>query len=85
MLIRTTDVDMIAKITSLEPDNAASNLDDPDSIFLWTDDQKSEIYNFSTLEIWKNEKNFSKIVKFWFFSMNTYRFCEIKKSEIIKL
>ena len=35
MLIRTTDVDMIAKITSLEPDNAASNLDDPDSIFLW--------------------------------------------------
>ena len=34
MLIRTTDVDMIAKITSLEPDNAASNLDDPDSIFL---------------------------------------------------
>ena len=34
MLIRTTDVDMIAKITSLEPDNAASNLEDPDSIFL---------------------------------------------------
>ena len=33
MLIRTTDVDMIAKITSLEPDNAASNLDDLTQFF----------------------------------------------------
>ena len=34
ILIKTIDVEIIANITSFEPDIAASILDDPDSIFL---------------------------------------------------
>ena len=34
MLIKTIDVEIIANITLLDPEIAASNLDDPDSIFL---------------------------------------------------
>ena len=34
MLIKTIDVEIIANITSFDPEIAASNLDDPDSIFL---------------------------------------------------
>ena len=35
ILIKTIDVEIIANITSFEPDMAACNFDDPDSIFLW--------------------------------------------------